>query len=141
MIAPAGNLAYPSGHSTQAIVSWGMLAVVALAGRSRRARIFGLTAAAVVVLLVGASRVYLGVHWLTDVLGGYALGGAWLALILALYLRGVDGSRRRADEATLPLYLRHRPESAQPEAVGDHEHRRERHRRTGDHRVEQTGGR
>jgi membrane protein DedA with SNARE-associated domain/membrane-associated phospholipid phosphatase len=91
LMTRAGGLAFPSGHSTQAIAAWGMLAVVLLAGRSRRTRVLLLSAAAVVVLLIGASRVYLGAHWLTDVLGGYALGGAWLALILALYLRrGTD---------------------------------------------------
>jgi hypothetical protein len=68
-----------------------MLTVALLPGRSRRARAWLLSAAVVVVLLVGASRVYLGAHWFTDVLGGYALGGAWLALVLALYLRrGTD---------------------------------------------------
>jgi undecaprenyl-diphosphatase len=91
LIGPAGGMAYPSGHSTQAITVWGMLAVVLLAGRSGRVRAALLSAAAAVVALVGASRIYLGAHWLTDVLGGYALGGAWLALVLALYLRrGTD---------------------------------------------------
>jgi hypothetical protein len=44
-------------------------------------------AAADVVLLVGASPVYLGAHWLTDVLAGYALGATWLALLVALHQR------------------------------------------------------
>jgi undecaprenyl-diphosphatase len=87
LITPASGPAFPSGHATQAIVGWGMLAVVLLGCRSSRARAWILSTAAVVVLLVGASRVYLGAHWLTDVLGGYALGGCWLAVILTLYLR------------------------------------------------------
>lgn len=65
-----------------------MLAIVTLAGRTPRARAGLLTAAAAVVLLVGASRIYVGAHWLTDVFAGYALGATWLALLLALRLRG-----------------------------------------------------
>jgi membrane protein DedA with SNARE-associated domain/membrane-associated phospholipid phosphatase len=87
LIGHATGPAYPSGHATQAIAAWGMLAVVLAAGRSLRARVLLLSAAAVVVLLVGASRVYLGAHWPTDVLAGYALGGTWLALVIALRLR------------------------------------------------------
>jgi undecaprenyl-diphosphatase len=94
LIGQVSGAAYPSGHATQAIAAWGALAVVLAAGRSARARALLLSAAAVVVLLVGASRVYLGAHWLTDVLGGYALGGAWLALVIALGLRrGGRGAR------------------------------------------------
>jgi membrane protein DedA with SNARE-associated domain/membrane-associated phospholipid phosphatase len=100
LIGHASGPSYPSGHATQAIATWGMLAIVALAGRSRspRARVGLLTAAAAVVLLVGASRIYVGAHWLTDVLAGYALGAAWLALLLALRLR----RRQRSTGAPQP---------------------------------------
>jgi len=43
-------------------------------------------AAVLIVLIVGGSRIYLGAHWLTDVLGGYALGIAWVAVVLAVLL-------------------------------------------------------
>ncbi|MGH3381927.1 MAG: phosphatase PAP2 family protein [Actinoallomurus sp.] len=85
MLTHAGGYAYPSGHATQAITIWGLLAVLAAADsrwRARRVPIF--VAAGIVVALVGVSRVYLGVHWLTDVIAGYALGATWLALLLAL---------------------------------------------------------
>jgi undecaprenyl-diphosphatase len=61
------------------------------------------SAAVVVVLAVGASRVYLAAHWLTDVLAGFALGIAWCAGVLAVAL-AVAARRRpapRADGGTL----------------------------------------
>jgi membrane protein DedA with SNARE-associated domain/membrane-associated phospholipid phosphatase len=92
LIGHVSGPAYPSGHATQAIATWGMLAVVLAASRTPRARVWLLSTAAVVVLLVGASRVYLGAHWPTDVLAGYALGATWLALVVALRLRRGDRS-------------------------------------------------
>jgi undecaprenyl-diphosphatase len=76
-----GN-AFPSGHATQTISFYGMLAVVLIVSYAPRRRWPFLIGAAFVTLVVGASRLYLGVHWLTDVLGGYALGLAWLSLVM-----------------------------------------------------------
>jgi undecaprenyl-diphosphatase len=69
------GLAFPSGHAAASMAVWGMLAVIGWS-RGMPARRAWAIGSAVIVLLVGASRVYLGAHWLSDVLGGYALGGA-----------------------------------------------------------------
>jgi membrane-associated phospholipid phosphatase len=76
---------FPSGHATQCMGFFAMLLVlVCFAGRTRL-RLWA-TAATLIVLTVGASRIYLGAHWLTDVLGGYALGGAWVSFLTAVGL-------------------------------------------------------
>ncbi len=80
-----GN-AFPSGHATQTISFYGMLAVVLIICYVPRRRLLFAIGAALVSLVVGASRLYLGVHWLTDVLGGYALGLAWLSLVMVTFL-------------------------------------------------------
>ena len=61
-----------------------LLVLACFAGRVRL-RLWA-SAATAVVLVVGASRIYLGAHWLTDVLGGFALGGAWVSLLTAVSL-------------------------------------------------------
>lgn len=75
--------AFPSGHATQAIAFYGMLAFILA---HRRGNPVWVWAAAAATLVVGASRIYLGAHWLTDVLGGYAIGGCWLTLMIAFLL-------------------------------------------------------
>jgi undecaprenyl-diphosphatase len=78
--------AFPSGHATQSTAFYAMLAIVLGAGLSSRWRTIVWGAAALVVLVVGASRIYLGAHWLTDVLAGYALGACWVAIVVAVLL-------------------------------------------------------
>jgi membrane-associated phospholipid phosphatase len=89
--------AFPSGHATQSVAFYSMLAVVLGAGRSPRVKLALWSAAVLVALVVGASRIYLGAHWLTDVLGGYALGTLWTAVVVIAMLtasaRGARGGR------------------------------------------------
>jgi undecaprenyl-diphosphatase len=83
-LSHAAGFAFPSGHATQATVAWALVATLAASATTRWGRkVAAWAAAAVVVGVVGATRLYLGVHWLTDVLGGFALGLAWVALLLA----------------------------------------------------------
>ena len=76
-----GN-AFTSGHATQSIAFYGMLVVVLTIWWAPSRRLLIAVGGAGLVLVIGASRLYLGVHWLTDVLGGYALGLAWLSLVM-----------------------------------------------------------
>jgi undecaprenyl-diphosphatase len=78
------DLSLPSGHALGSIVIVGVVAVVAARlVRSVAVRVAALGTAAGTVVLIGASRLYLGVHWFTDVLAGWFLGAAWLAVCLA----------------------------------------------------------
>ena len=78
-LASAGGWAYPSGHTTQAVAAWGILAVIVSAGTSPRTRVVAGSTAVGVAVLVAVSRVYLGMHWATDVLGAAAMSVAVLA--------------------------------------------------------------
>src|SRR5439155_17690729 len=72
---------FPSGHAAGSAVGYGMLAYcLALRWRTWRRRLPLVGVLVLLVLLIGFSRLYLGVHYLSDVLAGYALGLAWLAL-------------------------------------------------------------
>jgi undecaprenyl-diphosphatase len=76
--------AFPSGHATQAAAVYGMLAVVLAAATPRsRQKMAARAGAAVTVIAVGISRLYLAPHWLTDVLGGWGLGSLWFLAVLA----------------------------------------------------------
>ena len=92
---PASTTSFPSGHSFNTAVFAGMLAGMVLTSTAVTLyRTLAIMAAAGSTLLVGASRVYLGYHWMTDVLAGWSLGLAWLCLV-TLALLWLKGRRRQ----------------------------------------------
>lgn len=91
-LVPHGSYVYttsfPSGHSMMAAATYLTLAALLSRVQKRRGlRVFILGLAAFLTLIVGFSRVYLGVHWPTDVLAGWTAGGVWAFLCWAVALR------------------------------------------------------
>lgn len=74
----AVNASFPSGHAMLSAVVFLTLGVLAARfADKRRVKVLAVGAAVLVSLLVGMSRVYLGVHWASDVLAGWCVGAAW----------------------------------------------------------------
>ncbi len=72
------NASFPSGHAMLSTITYLTLgALLVQAMDRRRLKIFIFAAAILIAALVGISRVYLAVHWASDVLGGWSLGAAW----------------------------------------------------------------
>jgi len=90
---------FPSGHAMLATITYLTLgALLARVQAQRRVKAYLLSLAVLLSVLIGASRVYLGVHWPTDVLAGWCVGAAWALLCtsVALWLQ-----RRGAIEPNL----------------------------------------
>ncbi|MBW3558878.1 MAG: phosphatase PAP2 family protein [Proteobacteria bacterium] len=102
-LVPHGSYVYshsfPSGHSTLSAAAFlTTAAVLASLEERRRSKAFIFTVAVILTVGVGASRVYLGVHWPTDVLAGWSLGAGW-ALLGRLALTLTPQSRTEPTDA------------------------------------------
>ena len=79
------DYSFPSGHTMNAIIFYVALALILWSVSGRRMGLVALTLAVVLVLGVGVSRIYLGYHYLTDVVGGLLAGIAWLLVVGAAF--------------------------------------------------------
>lgn len=84
-VATAHGKSFPSGHSMSSVVAYGALLLVFLPAISKRLRKIVATSIATLVLAIGFTRLALGVHYITDVLGGFVLGAAWLVASTAAF--------------------------------------------------------
>jgi len=84
---------FPSGHALGSLVGYGMLAYVvgSIWIERQRARVRLIVATAVLVIAIGISRLYLGVHYFSDVVAGYAVGVLWLSVCIS----GLQVAQRR----------------------------------------------
>ncbi|MCC6612672.1 MAG: phosphatase PAP2 family protein [Anaerolineae bacterium] len=75
---------FPSGHAMFSLIAYGMLAyLIGLYVKNHYARILVVFLAVLAIVLIGISRMVLGVHYLSDVVGGFIAGGVWLATCIA----------------------------------------------------------
>ena len=100
-VVSAHGWSFPSGHSSAAAAAWAAAALVLGRRRTRPIRAVLAASAALVAAAVAASRALLGVHWLTDVVAGLALGWGWFVLVAIAF----GGRRQRLGapvEAAVP---------------------------------------
>jgi len=90
--------AYPSGHVLFFVVFYGFLAYLSWKYLTGRARLISLSVCAALIVLIGPSRLILGEHWVSDVVGSYIIGTLWLIILILLYemvlhwrTRGLEG--------------------------------------------------
>lgn len=91
-LTSAFGRSFPSGHALGATVTYGAILVAAWPLLTPRAQRWGVVVAVVLVTAIGASRVLLGVHHLSDVVAGHLLALAWLCGALALSSRSQPGT-------------------------------------------------
>lgn len=85
---------FPSGHAMNSMMAYGMLAYLLSRSVPRRWMPVVVGGAVTIVLLVGASRIFLGYHYFSDVLGGFAAGLAWLAVCITVAELGFRRERK-----------------------------------------------
>lgn len=100
-LVEVNSYSFPSGHATMATIVYLTLGVVlARAQARRRMKGYVLLVAVALAVIVGFSRVYLGVHWPTDVLAGWCVGASWaIACLLVETLLQRRGAIERASDA------------------------------------------
>jgi membrane-associated phospholipid phosphatase len=92
---------FPSGHTGAAVALYGCIAIIVL--RNLRQRWLALSVVALclaVPLIVGISRIYRGMHFLTDVVAGAIAGGVWLALVVTVLLAQLPTMQDRESQVT-----------------------------------------
>ena len=91
-LAVALYYSFPSGHAMMSLITYGLLAYFLFVGLPRAWLRVPVSAALILlILLIGFSRLYLGVHYVSDMLAGFAVGGLWLSFCITAMNFMLDG--------------------------------------------------
>lgn len=95
------GFSFPSGHAMGSMIMFGGMAFVLSFHviKEEKIQIFMLLSFLILILLIGFSRIYLGVHYFSDVMGGFFAGASWLSLSISFYYRYYSGYRQRKKES------------------------------------------
>jgi len=81
----SSQYSYPSGHVLFFVVFFGLFAYLSWIHFRGRVRAITIAICGALIVLIGPSRIFLGAHWASDVLGGYIIGAIWLFLLILAY--------------------------------------------------------
>ncbi len=98
-LAGFAGSSFPSGHSAAAAACWAAMALVIARGAPRNVRLGAGTAAVIIAVTVAATRVLLGVHWLSDVVAGVLVGWAWFVVSTVAFGDRLLGRTADLDES------------------------------------------
>jgi PAP2 superfamily len=101
---------FPSGHTLNATVIAGIVCYLLLHWfRTRGVRTLAIVIAALYALTMGVSRVYLGHHWLTDVIAGWLIGIGWVAVVITLHRLWLTARTRHGEQRWTTMLTPHKP--------------------------------
>ena len=86
------GFSFPSGHTTFAVVFFTLITYIFTRGSSLRTRVFAYVVSSVIVVIIAFTRIYLQVHWLTDIVGGLVLGGIILLISILVYRKIISSN-------------------------------------------------
>ncbi|MFC7394221.1 phosphatase PAP2 family protein [Scopulibacillus cellulosilyticus] len=89
-LVPASDGSFPSGHMIYSVFFYGAILFFVIYILIKNGQLsktwLGMIPALLMVILIGWSRIYLGVHYPTDIIGGFFIGTSWLSLVLSFYI-------------------------------------------------------